>query len=83
MSGSGLIFHRPNPDDHERVMAVMPEWRGQAPLGFSTLPGDCDVNGVPVTTDQGPSGHDVVHFELHIYPKVEDEGSARMMDPQA
>ena len=33
-------------------------------LGFSILPGDAEVDGLPVTTDHGPQGDYVVRFEL-------------------
>jgi len=33
-------------------------------LGFSILPGDAEVDGLPVTADPGPQGDSVVHFEL-------------------
>jgi GNAT superfamily N-acetyltransferase len=37
-----------------------------AALGFSMLPGDAEVGGVPVTTDHGPQGHHVVRFQLFL-----------------
>lgn len=33
-------------------------------LGFTVLPGDTLVDGVPATTDHGPYGEHLVHFEL-------------------
>lgn len=33
-------------------------------LGFSILPGDDEIEGVPVTTDRGPQGDHVVRFQL-------------------
>ena len=33
-------------------------------LGFAILPGDSEVDGVPVTIDPGPQGDAVVRFEL-------------------
>ncbi len=33
-------------------------------LGFSVLPGDDEVDGVPVSTDHGPHGDHLVRFEL-------------------
>lgn len=35
-------------------------------LGFSMLPGDDEVDGVPVTTDRGPHGHHLVRFQLFL-----------------
>jgi ribosomal protein S18 acetylase RimI-like enzyme len=35
-------------------------------LGFSILPGDAEVDGLPVTTDHGPQGDHVVRFELRL-----------------
>jgi ribosomal protein S18 acetylase RimI-like enzyme len=40
-------------------------------LGFSVLPGDDEVDGVPVTTDHGPQGHHVVRFQLFLEPEAE------------
>jgi len=33
-------------------------------LGFRILPGDTEVDGLPVTTDPGPQGEHLVRFEL-------------------
>jgi GNAT superfamily N-acetyltransferase len=44
-------------------------------LGFSILPGDAEVDGLPVTTDHGPQGDHVVRFELRLGeapPEVEE-----------
>jgi len=35
-------------------------------LGFSLLPGDDEVDGMPVTVDRGPQGDHVVRFELRL-----------------
>ena len=35
-------------------------------LGFSILPGDAEVDGLPVTTDHGPQGDHLVRFELRL-----------------
>lgn len=35
-------------------------------LGFSILPGDAEVDGLPVTTDHGPHGDHLVRFELRL-----------------
>jgi GNAT superfamily N-acetyltransferase len=37
-------------------------------LGFSMLPGDEEVDGVPVATDRGLFGHDLVRFQLYLQP---------------
>jgi GNAT superfamily N-acetyltransferase len=34
--------------------------------GFVILPGDDEVDGLPVTTDHGPQGDSVVRFELRL-----------------
>ena len=39
-------------------------------LGFSLLPGDDEVDGVPVTLDQGPHGRHLVRFQLFLEPEV-------------
>jgi ribosomal protein S18 acetylase RimI-like enzyme len=39
-------------------------------LGFSLLPGDDEVGGVPVTTDHGPHGDHLVHFQLFLEPEA-------------
>jgi ribosomal protein S18 acetylase RimI-like enzyme len=38
-------------------------------LGFSMLPGDDVVDGVPVTSDRGPHGDHLVHFQLFLDPE--------------
>lgn len=35
-------------------------------LGFSVLPGDAEVDGIPATTDRGPHGEYLVRFELAL-----------------
>lgn len=35
-------------------------------LGFTMLPGDDEVDGLPVTRDPGPYGEYLVHFELSL-----------------
>jgi len=35
-------------------------------LGFVILPGDDEIDGVPVTFDPGPQGDHLVHFELNL-----------------
>jgi ribosomal protein S18 acetylase RimI-like enzyme len=35
-------------------------------LGFSLLPGDAEVDGVPATIDRGPHGDHVVRFQLYL-----------------
>ncbi len=35
-------------------------------LGFSLLPGDHEVDGVPVSTDRGPHGDHLVRFQLFL-----------------
>jgi len=35
-----------------------------AALGFSMLPGDDEIDGVPVTTERGPHGDHLVRFQL-------------------
>ena len=35
-------------------------------LGFSVLPGDDEIDGVPVTTDRGPHGDHLVRFQLFL-----------------
>ena len=42
-------------------------------LGFSILPGDTEVDGLPVTTDHGPQGDHVVHFALRLGEASPDE----------
>ena len=37
-----------------------------AALGFSLLPGDDEVDGVPVSTDRGPYGDQLVRFQLFL-----------------
>jgi GNAT superfamily N-acetyltransferase len=39
-------------------------------LGFTILPGDDEIDGVPVTFDPGPQGDHLVHFELDLDPEV-------------
>jgi GNAT superfamily N-acetyltransferase len=39
-------------------------------LGFAILPGDAEVDGVPVTFEPGPQGEHLVHFELILDPEV-------------
>ena len=39
-------------------------------LGFSLLPGDDEVDGVPVTTDHGPHGDHLVRFQLFLEPEA-------------
>jgi ribosomal protein S18 acetylase RimI-like enzyme len=39
-------------------------------LGFSVLPGDDEVCGVPVTTDRGPHGDHLVRFQLFLEPEA-------------
>jgi L-amino acid N-acyltransferase YncA len=39
-------------------------------LGFVVLPGDDEVDGVPVTLDLGPQGDYVVRFELSLDREV-------------
>jgi ribosomal protein S18 acetylase RimI-like enzyme len=38
-------------------------------LGFSMLPGDGEVDGIPVVTDEGPHGHSLVRFQLYLHPE--------------
>ena len=40
-------------------------------LGFSLLPEDDEVGGVPVTTDRGPYGDHLVHVQLFLEPEAE------------
>ena len=35
-------------------------------LGFSLLPGDDEVGGVPVSSDRGPHGDHLVHFQMFL-----------------
>jgi GNAT superfamily N-acetyltransferase len=42
-------------------------------LGFSILPGDSEVDGLPVATDHGPQGDHVVRFELRLGEPLPDE----------
>ena len=42
-----------------------------AALGFSVLPGDDEVDGVPVTTERGPHGDHLVRFQLFLEPEAE------------
>lgn len=35
-------------------------------LGFAILPGDGEVDGLPVTAERGPQGDSVVRFELRL-----------------
>ena len=35
-------------------------------LGFAILPGDEEIDGLPVTVDHGPQGDHVVRFELRL-----------------
>ena len=39
-------------------------------LGFALLPGDDEVDGVPVTTDRGPQGDHLVRFQLFLEPEA-------------
>jgi ribosomal protein S18 acetylase RimI-like enzyme len=39
-------------------------------LGFSMLPGDDEIDGVPVSTDHGPHGDHLVHFQLFLEPEA-------------
>ncbi len=39
-------------------------------LGFSILPGDDEIDGVPVTTDHGPHGDHLVRFQLLLEPEA-------------
>lgn len=39
-------------------------------LGFSILPGDDEVDGVPVTTARGPHGDHLVRFQLMLEPEA-------------
>jgi GNAT superfamily N-acetyltransferase len=38
-------------------------------LGFSMLPGDDEIDSVPVTTDHGPHGDHLVRFQLFLEPE--------------
>jgi len=35
-------------------------------IGFTILPGDAEVDGLPATTDHGPQGDHLVRFELRL-----------------
>ncbi len=35
-------------------------------LGFAILPGETEIDGLPVSLDRGPQGHHVVRFELRL-----------------
>ena len=72
-----LTFRRPIPADYERtagrpvVRAVTgPVNTGSIVFhtspGFAILPGDEEVDGLPVTVDHGPQGDHVVRFELRL-----------------
>jgi ribosomal protein S18 acetylase RimI-like enzyme len=39
-------------------------------LGFSILPGDDEIDGVPVTTAPGPQGDHLVRFQLLLEPEA-------------
>jgi ribosomal protein S18 acetylase RimI-like enzyme len=39
-------------------------------LGFSLLPGDDEVHGVPATLDQGPHGRHLARLQLFLEPEV-------------
>jgi GNAT superfamily N-acetyltransferase len=39
-------------------------------LGFSILPGDDEIDGVPVTTAHGPQGDHLVRFQLLLDPET-------------
>jgi ribosomal protein S18 acetylase RimI-like enzyme len=39
-------------------------------LGFSMLPGDDEIDGVPVSVDRGPHGDHLVHFQLFLDPEA-------------
>ncbi len=39
-------------------------------LGFTLLPGDDEIEGVPVTTERGPHGDQRVRFQLLLEPKA-------------
>ena len=39
-------------------------------LGFSLLPGDEEMDGVPVSLDPGPYGRHLVRFQLFLEPEV-------------
>jgi ribosomal protein S18 acetylase RimI-like enzyme len=41
-------------------------------LGFSMLPGDAEMDGVPVSLDEGPHGHHLVRFQLFLDPEEDD-----------
>jgi ribosomal protein S18 acetylase RimI-like enzyme len=41
-------------------------------LGFSVLPGDDEVDGVPVTSDRGPHGHHLVRFQLFLEAETQE-----------
>ena len=42
-------------------------------LGFSILPGDAEVDGLPVSIDHGPRGDHLVRFELRLGEAPPDE----------
>ena len=35
-------------------------------LGFTIVPGDAEIDGLPVSVDRGPQGDHVVRFELRL-----------------
>lgn len=39
-------------------------------LGFSMLPGDEEIDGMPVSLDPGAHGHDLVRFQLFLDPEA-------------
>jgi GNAT superfamily N-acetyltransferase len=39
-------------------------------LGFALLPGDDEVDGIPVTSDRGPQGDHLVRFQLSLPPEA-------------
>lgn len=45
-------------------------------LGFTILPGDTEVDGIPVTSHHGPQGDHVVRFELRLDVAVSPGGAA-------
>lgn len=77
MSYTSLTFRRPIPAGYERtagrpvVCAVTgPVKAGSiafhTAIGFTIVPGDEEVDGLPVTVDHGPQGDHVVRFELRL-----------------
>jgi hypothetical protein len=65
VSCASLTFRRPIAEDHDRVIGVIAEWWGGRDLR-TLLPGEHEVDGIPVAREPGPHGDWLVHFALPL-----------------